>query len=69
MKEDLEHLRLLSIFHYVVAGLSGLAACFPIIHLAIGISMLTGNLQICQLMQMDFLFNSLASYLLFCQPH
>lgn len=44
MKEDLEHLRLLSIFHCVVAGLSGLAACFPIIHLTIGISMLTGNL-------------------------
>lgn len=31
--KDLEHLRLLSIFHYVVGGLIALFACFPIIHL------------------------------------
>jgi hypothetical protein len=34
---DLEHLRILSIFHYVVGGLTALFASFPIIHLAIGI--------------------------------
>lgn len=35
--QDAEHLRLLSIFHYVVAGLAFLFGCFPIIHLVIGI--------------------------------
>ena len=40
MNQDLEHLRLLSIFHYVVAGLAALFACFPMIHLAIGLVML-----------------------------
>ena len=39
--KDLEHLRLLSIFHYVVGGLIALFACFPIIHLVIGITFLT----------------------------
>ena len=34
--QDTEHLRLLSIFHYVVAGLQGLFACFPVLHFAIG---------------------------------
>ena len=37
MDQDQEHLRLLSIFHYVVAGIIALFACFPIIHLVIGI--------------------------------
>lgn len=31
-----ENLRMLSIFHYVVAGLMGLFSCFPIIHIVIG---------------------------------
>ena len=30
MNEDLEHLRLLSIFHYVVAGIGALFACLPV---------------------------------------
>jgi len=37
MKQDEEHLRLLSIFHYVVAGMAALFACFPIIHLIVGL--------------------------------
>jgi hypothetical protein len=37
MKQDEEHLRLLSIFHYVVAGLAALIACFPILHLIVGL--------------------------------
>lgn len=36
---DAQHLRLLSIFHYVVGGLTALFACFPLIHLAIGLAM------------------------------
>ena len=37
MNQDLEHLRLLSIFHYVMAGLSALMGCVPIIHMGIGL--------------------------------
>ena len=37
MNDDIKHLRLLSIFHYVVAGLVALFACIPIIHLIVGI--------------------------------
>jgi hypothetical protein len=34
--DDIEHLRLLSIFHYIVGGLALLFACFPLIHVTIG---------------------------------
>ena len=34
---DNEHLKLLSIFHYVMGGITSLLACFPIIHLVIGL--------------------------------
>jgi hypothetical protein len=37
MNQDEEHLRLLSIFHYVCAGLGALCACFPIFHLIFGL--------------------------------
>jgi hypothetical protein len=40
MDQDAEHLRLLSIFHYVVAGLGALFACFPIFHLGFGLLIL-----------------------------
>ena len=40
MNQDEEHLRLLSIFHYVVGGLLALFACIPFIHLFIGLLML-----------------------------
>ncbi len=36
-RQDLEHLRLLSIFHYVVGGIGAFFALFPIIHLIIGL--------------------------------
>lgn len=39
MNQDLEHLRLLSIFHYVVAGLTALIACIPFIHFFIGLAL------------------------------
>ena len=42
--DDLEHLRLLSIFHYVVAGIVGLVSLLPGIHLMIGIALATGHL-------------------------
>jgi hypothetical protein len=34
--DDIEHLRLLSIFHYIVGGLALFVACFPLIHVAVG---------------------------------
>jgi hypothetical protein len=42
MNQDADHLRLLSIFHYVVGGLTALFACLPLFHLAIGIAIVTG---------------------------
>ncbi len=44
MNQDLEHLRLLSIFHYVVAGLTALFSLIPCFHLFFGLAMVTGNL-------------------------
>lgn len=38
--DDEQHLRLLSIFHYVAGGLAGLFACFPLIHVALGLAMI-----------------------------
>jgi hypothetical protein len=37
MTQDEDHLRLLVIFHYVVAGLAGLFALFPVVHLVLGL--------------------------------
>jgi len=37
MTKDEDHLRLLSIFHYVVGGLAALFALFPIFHLVLGL--------------------------------
>lgn len=37
--KDEDHLRLLVIFHYVVAALTGLFACMPLIHVGVGIMM------------------------------
>ena len=45
MDQDAEHLRLLSIFHYVVGGIAALFACFPLIHLAFGIALVSGALK------------------------
>src|SRR5438034_8496477 len=36
MNQDAEHLRLLSIFHYIVAGLAALFSCFPLIYTTVG---------------------------------
>jgi hypothetical protein len=39
---DAEHLRLLSVFHYVVAGMQALFASFPILHFVMGAFMVFG---------------------------
>jgi hypothetical protein len=45
MNQDQEHLKLLSIFHYVVGSISALFAFFPICHLFIGIAIVVGTLS------------------------
>jgi hypothetical protein len=45
MDQDVEHIRLLSIFHYVVAGIAALFACIPLIHLFLGLAMIAGVFQ------------------------
>lgn len=42
MDEDLQHLQLLSIFHYVLAGFTALFSLLPLFHLAMGVMMATG---------------------------
>lgn len=40
MNQDEQYLKILAIFHFVVAGISALFACFPIIHFVVGLGML-----------------------------
>ena len=42
MTQDEQYLDLLSIFHYVVGGLIALFSCFPFLHIAVGVAMLSG---------------------------
>lgn len=42
MNSDEEQLRLLSIFHYIVGGLTGLFALIPTLHLVIGLFLVIG---------------------------
>ena len=44
MKQDLEQLKLLAIFHYVAAGMAALVACIPIMHFVMGLALATGAL-------------------------
>ncbi len=43
MSTDEDHLQLLSIFHYVLAGLAALFSLFPIVHLLLGIGIVSGT--------------------------
>jgi hypothetical protein len=45
MNEDIQHLKLLSIFHYIVGGLTALLSCMFILHVVMGIAMLNGALD------------------------
>lgn len=45
MNKDLEQLKWLSVGFYIHAGLTALVACLPIIHLVIGIMMITGQID------------------------
>jgi hypothetical protein len=44
-EEDAEHLRLLSIFHFILAGLGALCSLFPVIHLVMGMALIGGDLE------------------------
>jgi hypothetical protein len=39
MNKDTEHLRLLSIFHYVVGAMTAIFSCFGLMHVGMGIAM------------------------------
>ena len=43
MNQDEEHLKLLSTFHYILAGMTGLFALFPIFHLIAGLVMIVAS--------------------------
>ncbi|MEM9598925.1 MAG: hypothetical protein AAGD06_31950 [Acidobacteriota bacterium] len=43
MDKDIEHLNLLRIFHYVVGGLGCLFSCIPLVHVAMGLFVATGD--------------------------
>nr|WP_200858970.1 hypothetical protein [Syntrophotalea carbinolica] len=42
MNQDEQHLDLLSVFHYVVGGLTALFSCVFLMHVAMGVAMLCG---------------------------
>ncbi len=41
-RQDLEHLKLLSIFHYVAGGLVGFFSCFPLLYVGLGLFFVIG---------------------------
>lgn len=43
VSSDKDTLHLLSIFHFVLAGLIALVACFPLIHMLMGVTMIFGG--------------------------
>jgi hypothetical protein len=45
MRRDHEHLNLLAIFHYVLAGLTALSSSIPIVHVILGITILSGAMM------------------------
>jgi hypothetical protein len=44
MNKDLEHLKLLWIFHYVDAGMTAVISCIPFLHFFMGLALATGAL-------------------------
>lgn len=66
--ENEQYLKLLSIFHYVVGGLAGLFACFPIIHFVVGLTMLfsgfTQSAEAAPFALVGILFTSIAGMII-----
>ena len=42
--EDIKHLELLSLFHYIFGGITALISFLPIIHVIVGLSIVSGKL-------------------------
>ena len=42
--DDVEQIRLLAIFHYVVGGMAALFSMVPLVHLVMGLAVVTGHL-------------------------
>lgn len=42
--QDAENIKLLVVFHYVMAGLTALGGCFPLIYLVMGIAFVSGSI-------------------------
>lgn len=68
VEEDIEHLRLLKISHYIFGGIQALFALFPLLHLGFGLLLLsapnilcTGNQQNCPPMVLGGFFVFIAS--------
>ena len=45
MTDDEKILDLLAIFHYIVGGLTALFACFPLVHVGLGLAMILGKME------------------------
>ena len=45
MAQEEQHLNLLAVFHYILGALTALFSCVFLIHVAIGIAMLTGKID------------------------
>lgn len=41
--EDIKNINLLSMFHYILGGITALFSCIPFIHVFIGLAMLSGK--------------------------
>lgn len=41
--QDIEHLRLLSIFHYIVGAITAFFSLLPVLHLVVGLLLVTGR--------------------------
>ena len=43
-KEDLNHLDLLALFHYILGGITAFFACIPFLHVFMGLAIVSGKL-------------------------
>lgn len=46
MQNEVEYLRILAIFHYVVGAIAAVFSFLPVIHLAIGVMIMTGQFDV-----------------------
>lgn len=44
VSDDIKHVELLSMFHYIVGGITALFACIPLVHIFLGLAMISGKL-------------------------